>query len=371
MEVWREERRGLGQLRLAVALARGHGGTRERRTASGSDCWASASAKSLAVGGEGSLLNETEHGGGAGRGGGQQGARGRTGRASVSTLGGSSLARNCFLTIRDRPGGGKGGKSCTAVGNRSERSVRILRRVEPDQAASQTRRSPSHTPTTSYSTPKTVSTAPIHGEAAVPNGPFRSAPPPEPTFFSPDRARRLSTSHHVPLNLSQPCLVKKLTNSVFCRLPHELCARLSNASLARHRFVPLQPTKQHLSLLSLLLSHGFISSLSYGSTSSSSSTPPDPSSFREARISDQRVWAELKYRAERPVLEKMSLVSHPSKRVFMDKDEIKRFVQGARVKFVPGLVLGEVALINSRFGWMEGREAVRRGVGGEVIARVG
>lgn len=67
----------------------------------------------------------------------------------------------------------------------------------------------------------------------------------------------------------------------------------------------------------------------------------------------------------------MSLVSHPSKRVFMDKDEIKRFVQGARVKFVPGLVLGEVALINSRFGWMEGREAVRRGVGGEVIARIG
>lgn len=78
MEVWREERRGLGQLRLAVALARGHGGTRERRTASGSDCWASASAKSLAVGGEGSLLNETEHGGGAVRAG-EEGNKGRGG----------------------------------------------------------------------------------------------------------------------------------------------------------------------------------------------------------------------------------------------------------------------------------------------------
>lgn len=56
----------------------------------------------------------------------------------------------------------------------------------------------------------------------------------------------------------------------------------------------------------------------------------------------------------------------------MDKDEVSRFVQGSRVKFVPGLVLGEVALVHSTTaGWLEGREAVRRGVGGEVIARVG
>ncbi|ORY85406.1 ribosomal protein S8 [Leucosporidium creatinivorum] len=154
-------------------------------------------------------------------------------------------------------------------------------------------------------------------------------------------------------------------------LPHELCARLTNASLARHRYVPLSPTKQHLSILSLLLSQGFISSVSYGSTSTSPTTLPDPASFVDARVSEKRVWAELKYRSERPVLNKMSLVSHPSRRVFMDKDEVARFVKGARVKFVPGLVLGEIAMIHSRKGWVEGREAVRRGLGGEVIARVG
>lgn len=154
-------------------------------------------------------------------------------------------------------------------------------------------------------------------------------------------------------------------------LPHELCARLTNASMARHRYVPLSPSKQHLSLLSLLLSHGFISSVSYGSTSTSSTTAPDPSSYAAARVADQRVWAELKYRSERPVLNKMSLVSSPSRRVFMEPDEVKRFVRGSRVKFVPGLTLGEVCLINSRMGWVDGREAVRRGLGGEVIARVG
>ncbi|GAA5962088.1 hypothetical protein JCM3765_005517 [Sporobolomyces pararoseus] len=154
-------------------------------------------------------------------------------------------------------------------------------------------------------------------------------------------------------------------------LPHELCARLTNASLARHRYVPLAPTKQHLSLLSLLLSHGFISSVSYGSTDTSSATTPNPASFSEARICDKRVWAELKYRQDRPVLNKMRLVSHPSRRIFMDKDEIRRFVKGSRVKFVPGLTLGEVALVESKEGFIEGREAVRRGLGGEVIARVG
>lgn len=154
-------------------------------------------------------------------------------------------------------------------------------------------------------------------------------------------------------------------------LPHELCARLSNASLARHRFVPLPPTAQHLSLLSLLLSHGFLSSLSYGSTNTSATAPPDPASFAPARVADRRVWAELKYRQERPVLNKMSLVSHPSRRVFMDAEEVRRFVRGSRVKFVPGLGLGEVCLINSRMGWVDGREAVKRGLGGEVIARVG
>jgi len=79
----------------------------------------------------------------------------------------------------------------------------------------------------------------------------------------------------------------------------------------------------------------------------------------------------LKYRQDRPVLNKMRLVSHPSRRIFMDKDEIRRFVKGSRVKFVPGLTLGEVALVMSGEGFVEGREAVRRGLGGEVIARVG
>ena len=155
-------------------------------------------------------------------------------------------------------------------------------------------------------------------------------------------------------------------------LPHQLCAMLSNASMARHRYVPFAPTKQHLSLLSLLLSHGFISSVSYGSTTTSNATTPNPSTFPESRISEKRVWAELKYRYNLPVLHKMKLVSNPSRRVFMKPDELVRFVKGGRVKFVPGLNLGEVCLLQTKDGsFMEGREAIRKGLGGEMIARVG
>lgn len=56
----------------------------------------------------------------------------------------------------------------------------------------------------------------------------------------------------------------------------------------------------------------------------------------------------------------------------MSADELVRFVKGGRVKFVPGLTLGEVCLLQTKGGvWMEGREAIRKGLGGEMIARVG
>lgn len=66
----------------------------------------------------------------------------------------------------------------------------------------------------------------------------------------------------------------------------------------------------------------------------------------------------------------MQLVSKPSRRVYMDNEEVRRFIKGSRVKFVPGLTLGEVALIRAGDKWLEGRDAVSQGLGGEVIARV-
>jgi ribosomal protein S8 len=47
-------------------------------------------------------------------------------------------------------------------------------------------------------------------------------------------------------------------------------------------------------------------------------------------------------------------------------------ISGKRAKMVKGLNLGEIAVVNtSEAGFLEGREAMRLGLGGEVVARAG
>ena len=65
------------------------------------------------------------------------------------------------------------------------------------------------------------------------------------------------------------------------------------------------------------------------------------------------------------------MVSRPSKRIWMTREELVRFVSFRRSQFVRPLEMGEVAIVDcGRQGWWEAREAVKRGVeGGEVVAR--
>lgn len=118
-------------------------------------------------------------------------------------------------------------------------------------------------------------------------------------------------------------------------------------------------------MLNVLISHGFLSSVSYQS--------PHVAAPRTATSSGKELVAELKFRQDRPVLNKMRLVSKPSRRVLMEADEIKRFLRGSRVRFVAGLTTGEIAFVKSDKNEeiLEGREAIRRGISGEVIARAG
>lgn len=146
-------------------------------------------------------------------------------------------------------------------------------------------------------------------------------------------------------------------------------------------------SKQNLAILSLLLRHGFISSVNYGSA-----TSPDPLAFREAPISQRRLWANLKFREQRPVLGiarfvafklqalivspgDIQLISKPSKRIRVSYEELVRLLSGHRAQFVKPIGLGEVVVlkhaVNERAEeWMDGREALQRGLGGELVLRV-
>ncbi|KAG9122035.1 hypothetical protein FRC07_001753 [Ceratobasidium sp. 392] len=154
-------------------------------------------------------------------------------------------------------------------------------------------------------------------------------------------------------------------------LPFDLCARLQNGFRARHKAIAVPHTTQNLAILSVLLRSGFISSLTRGTH-----LAPSPEDFNAAGPAQKMIWADLKYSGDRPVLTAAQLVSKPSKRITMDRAEIKRLCTGRRAKFVSPLGFGEIAVVKTEPApdrpstWLEAREALRLGLGGEIVCRV-
>jgi len=150
-------------------------------------------------------------------------------------------------------------------------------------------------------------------------------------------------------------------------LPYDLCARLQNAFRIRHARISVPHTTQNLGILSILLRSGFITSITRGTIEA-----PSPEKFVDAGAAQRRIWVDLKYRNDRPVLENMHLVSKPSKRVFMDTSEIRRLCSGRSAKTVKPLGMGEIAVLrtnNKEYEWLEAREALQLHLSGEVICR--
>ncbi|KAH9444857.1 hypothetical protein MJO28_013114 [Puccinia striiformis f. sp. tritici] len=132
-------------------------------------------------------------------------------------------------------------------------------------------------------------------------------------------------------------------------LPYDLCAHLQNSARSRFRTVPVPSSALNLSLLSILLDQGFISSLTRGTTKA-----PDPVGFLASPISQRRLWIEHKFRDEQPVLRAAKLVSKPSLRVYKDRELLTRFISQQ-------LTLGEICVVRSidgQFLW-EAREALK------------
>lgn len=85
----------------------------------------------------------------------------------------------------------------------------------------------------------------------------------------------------------------------------------------------------------------------------------------------RRLWVGLKYYQSRPVLEKMRLVSKPTRRVWMPIADIERLVKGEKRGYVDGLRgIGESMFVTTDRGIMEARECVERRIGGMLLCRV-
>ncbi|KAI0330057.1 ribosomal protein S8 [Cubamyces sp. BRFM 1775] len=150
-------------------------------------------------------------------------------------------------------------------------------------------------------------------------------------------------------------------------LPHYLCSHIQNAFRARHQHIAVPHSTQNLAILSILLRAGFLSNVTRGTIEA-----PSPTDFLAAGDSHKRIWADLKYRDDRPVLSEMALISRPSKPVFMDVGEIRRMCTGRRVQNVKPLRMGEIAIVKTKDRenqWLEAREALQMRIPGEVICR--
>ncbi|KAI0367220.1 ribosomal protein S8 [Pilatotrama ljubarskyi] len=150
-------------------------------------------------------------------------------------------------------------------------------------------------------------------------------------------------------------------------LPHYLCSHIQNAFRARHQHIAVPHNTQNLAILSILLRAGFLSNVTRGTIEE-----PSPDAFHRVNDSQKRIWADLKYRDDRPVLADMELISRPSKPIFMDLSEIRRLCTGRRVQNVKPLRMGEIAIVKTKereHEWLEAREALQLRIPGEVICR--
>lgn len=159
-------------------------------------------------------------------------------------------------------------------------------------------------------------------------------------------------------------------------LPHRLCAHLVNTSHSALASTSLPYSNSSLAITSVLLRHGLISNLTLGTP-----THASPAEFPSLPEPSKRIWVGLKYRHGAPVLKRMNLVSKPSQRRIVDNKELGRILAGKRAQNVQGAGLGEVFVVRvldkdgrqvkGQETFMEGWEAWRAGLGGELVCRAG
>jgi len=178
------------------------------------------------------------------------------------------------------------------------------------------------------------------------------------------------------------------------------CSHLQNASLARLSLTSLPLTTQLHTLLLQLQKGGYVNTVIKGGP-----TPPPPSPLAptmsanpeaardisghvaawgegdageggmevvtQSNIASRRLWVGLKYYNSKPVLEKMRLVSKPTRRVWMGVEDLEGLLRGQKRGYVKGMRgVGEALYLTTDRGIMEVRECVERRVGGMVLCRV-
>jgi small subunit ribosomal protein S8 len=126
-----------------------------------------------------------------------------------------------------------------------------------------------------------------------------------------------------------------------------MLSRIRNATIARHARVEMPSSRLKVEIARILEGEGYIRGFKV--------VEAEPGKTAQAQL---RVFLKYGPRGER-VITGLERVSRPGRRVYFGRDEVPDVLAG----------LGTSILTTSR-GVMTGREAIKAGVGGEVLCNV-
>ncbi|KAF2203144.1 ribosomal protein S8 [Delitschia confertaspora ATCC 74209] len=191
-----------------------------------------------------------------------------------------------------------------------------------------------------------------------------------------------------------------------------VCSHLQNASKARLGVTSIPVSKLHVRLMLQLQKHGFLSSVTLGGptpplpfvlqsqsseeeaaalASKLANEPwlaypaPETASNKKSTLGEEKVyevqvpanparrrlWLGLKYWNNEPVLNKMELISKPTRRIWVGSEELGVITRSRRSGYIAGMTRpGECIFVSTDRGILEARECVERKLGGQPLARV-
>jgi len=162
-----------------------------------------------------------------------------------------------------------------------------------------------------------------------------------------------------------------------------VCSHLQNASKARLGLTSIPDSQFHLKLMLALQDSGFVSTVVragptpppphqlLGHPSSNSDGAEIEQKVTRQNVATRRLWLGLKYWNSQPVLEKMEMVSKPTRRIWMDVEGLRKLVLGKPSGYVKGLTRpGECLYVSTDRGILESRECVERKIGGMLLCKV-
>jgi ribosomal protein S8 len=195
-------------------------------------------------------------------------------------------------------------------------------------------------------------------------------------------------------------------NTMSLVLLSHMVSQLKNCSRARLGSTSIPSTKLHLMCCLALLKHGFVSRVDIAGPDpplpllspnrvpleevesladelakepwavyAPSNTHPShdrSTSLPPRNPAQRRIWLDLKYMANEPVIGWAKMVSKPTRRIDATVHDIRNIVSGKKAGMIDGLRSpGDCMFFKTRLGVLEARECLERMVGGRALFRMG